>query len=238
MAESKNPSVTFLTEPFILSYPTLLKAEPYMENGKPKGDPVFSFEGITKLDDLEKWRELDRKTDKFFRSKIEVRLVALAREKWGDEFDVVAAVKHGGLSWPFKKGDAKADEKGPKADHYRGKKFFRGKAFEKNPPALYEKVEGVHAPVRLTLSSEDGRTRANELFYGGAFCFADVTAVAGTTGDNKYVTFYFNGLVFIEHGDRLGGGSNIEREYGTEGGESATDPTQGMKKDLDDEIPF
>lgn len=237
MAESKNPSVTVLTEPFILSYPTLLKAEPYMENGKAKGEPVFSFEAISNIEDLGNWRILDRQTDEFTRGKVEVRLVQLAKEKWGADFDVVAAVKHGGLSWPFKKGDEKADEKGVKADHYRGKKFFRGKAFEKKPPVLRYRDE-TGALIRLSRSTDADRERINEMFYGGAICVAEMTAVAGTTGDNKYVTFYFNGLMFMENGDRLGNVSAIERVYGTEGGKSDIDPTEGMKKDLDDEIPF
>ena len=242
MATNKNPSVTVVTKPFILSYPTILKAEPYMENGKPKGDPVFSFEAISTLEDLESWNIFDKDRNDPVEGKIEVRLVKLAKEKWGDDFDVVSAVKHKGLSWPFKKGDDKADEKGEKAGHYRGKKFFRAKALAEikgspNTPALYfQDSDGDLVPLQR--GTESGRARINELFYGGAICSAELTAVAGTTGDNRYVTFYFNCLVFHKDGDRLGGGSAIQKLYGVKGGESATDPTEGMKTDLDDEIPF
>ena len=47
-----NPSVTVITQPFILSYPKLFKPEPYMENGKAKGEPKYSFEAISDLDEL------------------------------------------------------------------------------------------------------------------------------------------------------------------------------------------
>ena len=62
--------------------------------------------------------------------------------------------------------------------------------------------------------------------------------MAGTTGDNKYVTFYVNSVVFKKDGERLGGGSHMERLLGVKGGETTYDPTEGMKSNLDDEIPF
>lgn len=243
MATNKNPSVTVITEPFILSYPKLLKAEPYMENGKPKGDPVFSFEAISALDALAAWDIYAKDSDDPTKNKIEVRLVALAKEKWGDDFDVKAAVAAGGLSWPFKSGNAKADEKGAKADHYRDTKFWRAKALAEingspNEPSLYDGRNGEL--IKLRRSTEAGKQQINELFYGGAICTAELNAVAGTTGDNKYVTFYVNSIVFERDGDRLGGGSRIERMRGVKGGESSVDPSKGMKNpdELEDEIPF
>ncbi len=245
MTTNKNPSVTVITEPFILSYPKLMKAEHYIDpdTKQPKGDPVFSFEAISALDALAAWDILDKDKDDFYKGKIEVRLVALAKEKWGDDFDVKAAVAHGGLSWPFKSGNAKADEKGTKADHYRDTKFWRGKALAEingspNEPSLYDGSGGEL--VKLMRSTEAGKQRINELFYGGAICTAELNAVAGTTGENKYVTFYVNSIVFERDGDRLGGGSHMERQRGVKGGETATDPSKGMKggTDLDDEIPF
>ena len=243
MATNKNPSVTVITEPFILSYPKLLKAEPYMENGKPKGDPVFSFEAISALDALAAWDIYSKDSDDPTKGKIEVRLVALAKEKWGDDFDVKAAVAHGGLSWPFKSGNAKADEKGAKADHYRDTKFWRAKALAEingspNEPSLYDGRNGEL--IKLRRSTEAGKQQINELFYGGAICTAELNAVAGTTGDNKYVTFYVNSIVFERDGDRLGGGSKIERARGVQGGQSSVDPSEGMKNpdELEDEIPF
>ncbi len=242
---NSNPSVTVITEPFILSYPKLLTAAPFIDpdTKQPKGDPVFSFEAISALDALAAWDILDKDKDDFYKGKIEVRLVALTKEKWGDDFDVVAAVAHAGLSWPFKSGNAKADEKGAKADHYRDTKFWRGKALAEingspNEPSLYDGSGGEL--IKLMRSTEAGKQRINELFYGGAICTAELNAVAGTTGENKYVTFYVNSIVFERDGDRLGGGSRIERMRGVKGGTSATDPSEGMKNpnELEDEIPF
>ncbi len=242
---SSNPSVTVITEPFILSYPKLLKAEPFIDpvTKKPKGDPVYSFEAISALDTLAAWDILDKDKDDFTKGRIEVRLVALAKEKWGDDFDVKAVVAAGGLSWPFKLGNAKADEKGAKADHYRDTKFWRGKALAEingspNEPSLYDGSGGEL--VKLMRSTEAGKQRISELFYGGAICTAELAAVAGTLGTNKYITFYVNSIVFERDGDRLGGGSRIERQRGVKGGTSSVDPSKGMDKadDLDDDIPF
>ena len=241
MANNKNPSITVVTQPFIISYPKLMKPEPYMEDGKPKGEPQFSFEAISTPDDLAAWDILDKGKDEFIKGGIEKRCVALAREKFGSDFDVVAAVKHGDLTWPFKSGDRRADEKGAKAEVYRGKKFWRAKALAEingniNEPSLYENADdGV---IKLMRSTEAGKQRIGELFYGGAICTAELNAVAGETAQGKYVTFYVNSVVFEKDGERLGGGSAIERLRGVSGGESATDPTVGMKETLDDEIPF
>ncbi len=240
---SENPSVTVITEPFILSYPKLLEPVPYMENGKPTGEPMFSFEAISALDALAAWDILDKEKDKLDKGKVEVRLVALAKEKWGDDFDVKAAVQEERLSWPFKPGNKKADEKGAKADHYRETKFWRAKALAEingspNEPSLYDGRGGEL--VKLLRSTKAGKQRINDLFYGGAICTAELNAVAGTSGKNKYVTFYVNSIVFERDGDRLGGASQIERLRGVKGGDTDYDPSKGMKggDDLTDEIPF
>lgn len=239
--KNQTTSVTLITAPFILSYPKLLTPEPYMENGKPKGDPMYSFEGISDKDSLSEWQEVNRVTGDFDTINVEKRLVALAKEQWGEDFSVKEAAKHGGLSWPFKSGDKKADDKGEKGEHYRGRRFWRAKALHEingnpNAPDLWVVTDGgIERVVRGTTA---GNQRAQALFYGGAVCTAELNAVAGETAQGKYITFYVNAVVFQEDGERLGGGSNIERMYGVKGGKSQIDPTAGMPKDLDDEIPF
>lgn len=239
----KTTSVTFITAPFILSYPKLMKAEPYMENGKPKGEPYYGFEGISVINSLEEWREVNRETGEFDLVHVEKRLVKLAKERFGSDFDVVAAVMHKGLSWPFKSGDKKADEKGDKAEHYRGKKFWRAKALAEiagnpNSPDLWVNEGGNIS--RLVRGTTQGDQAAQQRFYGGAVCTAELNAVAGETAQGRYVTFYVNAIVFQEDGDRLGSGSAIERMYGVKGGQTAYNPTEGMDPNLgdDDEIPF
>jgi hypothetical protein len=239
---NKNPSATVVTERFIISYPKLLKAEPYVENGKPKGDPVYSFEGISEVDSLNSWNILDKEKDAFVPGSVEKLCVSLAKEKWGADFDVRAAVQHGGLSWPFKSGDKKAETKGEKAAVYRGKKFWRAKALAEingtpNEPALYFADKDGQL-VKLLKGTENGKQRINESFYGGAICTAELNVVAGETAKGKYVTFYVNSVIFETDGDRLGGGSAVERLRGVKGGATKYDPTEGMKEDLEDEIPF
>lgn len=244
MAKNDNPSVTVISEPFILSYPKLLKPEAYVDQktGKAKGDPAYSFEALSELDALASWNILNKETGEWRHGKIEALLVSLAREKWGADFDVREAVKTKVLSWPFKSGDQKADDKGAKAEHYRGKKFWRAKALAEingspNEPSLYSS-NADNTLAKILRSTEAGKQRISEVFYGGAICTAELNAVAGMSGDNKYVTFYVNSVVFEHDGERLGGGSNIERLRGVDGGNSDYDPTAGMSKDLDDEIPF
>lgn len=243
MAQNKNVSATFFTAPFILSYPKLTKAEPYMENGKPKGDPHFSLEGISEIDSLADWREVNRDEGTFDPVKIEVRLVQMVKEQFGADFDVKKAVADKALSWPFKSGDKKADEKGEKGAHYRGKKFWRAKAKEeingqRNDVNLYVNTGGGVDRVVLG-TTEGGRLAANK-FYGGAVCTAELNAVVGETAQGRYATFYVNAVIFQEDGDRLGGESNVARMYGVKGGKTQEDPTKGMSggKELDDEIPY
>lgn len=239
---NKTASVTVITDNFVISYPKLMKPEPYMEDGKPKGDPQYGFEGISTLDSLATWKQVNKENSEFEVINIEARLVALAKERWGSDFNVKEAVKHGGLSWPFKSGDKKADDKGEKAEHYRGKKFWRAKALAEingnpNSPDLWTAVEGGGVE-RIMRGTTQGDQIASQKFYGGAIVTAELNAVAGETAQGKYVTFYVNAVVFQEDGERLGSGSNIERMYGVRGGETDYDPTDGMDTDLDDEIPF
>jgi hypothetical protein len=255
MAKKQTPSVILLTDKFILSYPKLDVPKPYFnqETQQEQGDPVYSFEAISSLDSLDNWGILEKGASEIVHGNVEKRLVLLAKEAWGDGFNCAESVKHGGLKWPFKYGDAQADAKGEKAAHYRGKKFWRAKALAEikgspNEPSLYEaSKDGSLIPILK--STETGRRRINDLFYGGAICTAELNCVPYEIGKTvedpgkKYMTFYVNSVVFEENGERLGGGNNMERMRGIHGGKSQTDPTAGMSTDLpedvgDDEIPF
>ena len=238
MAKSNNPSVTVFTKPFIISYPELMAPKPFKEGG----DPQYSFEALSEPDDLKVWEMLNRETGDVREDSVEKVAVGLAKERWGDDFDVKAAVAHGGLHWPFKSGDKKAEEKGAKGEHYQGKKVWRAHAKNEingrhNEPSLYEAASDGSI-TKLLRSTEDGKRRINDLFYGGAICTAELNVVAMETPQGKYITIYMNSVVFEKDGDRLGGGSNIERHRGVHGGETNYDPTTNMSPDLDDEIPF
>lgn len=245
MAKKNTKSATFFTAPFILSYPKLVKAEAYMEDGKPKGEPHYSLEAISAKDSLAEWAEVDRDAGDINEGvNIQARCVALCKEMFGSDFNPAEAEKHGGLSWPFKDGDKRAEEKGQKGEHYRGKKFWRAKAKEyingqRNEVTLYvNEGDGVR---RLIPGTTEGDREIGQKFYGGAICTAEVNVVAGETAQGKYVTFYVNSVIFQDDGDRLGGESNVERFYGVKGGSSDYNPSKGMSggnNNLDDEIPF
>lgn len=239
---SKSKNLTVITSEFILSYPKLFKPEPYMENGKPKGDPVYSFEGLSEKDSLKEWLVENPESQEFEKVNIESVLVKLARDRWGDDFDVKQAVKLGALNWPFKSGDKKADEKGDRGEHYRNKKIWRAKAQAMingtpNTPNLYD-TDDQGELVRLVRGTPSAEEKIQSLFYGGAICSAELVASAGEAGTNKYVTFYVNSVIFEKEGKRLGTGSAVERMRGVRGSAVDYDPTEGMEDDLDDEIPF
>ncbi len=245
MATDENVSVTLISQPFTLAWPEVLKPKAYQPKGatKPKGEPEFSFEGISELDNLTAWTIFDRESGDDAPGDVQRRLVKLAKEKWGKEFDVIAAVKSKELTWPFKSGDAKADAKAGKAEHYRGRKSWRAHAKPEingrpNEPALFEM--GSEGTIKLMRSTEAGKARINELFYSGAVCTAEVSAVAMTTPQGKFITLYFNSLLFEHDGERIGGLTKIERMRGVQGGDTKYDPSEGMKggDELDDEIPL
>ena len=243
MAKNKTLSATFFTAPFVLSYPKLTKAEPYMEDGKPKGEPHFSLEAISAKDSLMEWIEVDREGGDFKEGvNVQKRLVELCKELFGQDYNVVEAEKHGGLKWAFKEGDTRADEKGQKGEHYRGKKFWRAKAKEyingtRNEVILYAREEG--GVRRILPGTTEGDREIAQKFYGGAIVTAEVNASVGETEFGRYTTFYLNSVIFESDGDRLGGESNVERFYGVKGGQSDYNPAKGMgDNDLDNEIPY
>ena len=244
MAENVNKSVTVVSQPFTLSWPELLVPKAFTpKGGEARGEPEFSLEGISEKSDLTAWDILNRETGEWTKKNIEVVLVALAKQMWGEDFNPSAEVTADTLTWPFKSGDKKAAASKGKSDHYKGKKSWRGHAKPEikgrpNAPTLYESVDGGELMI-ISRASEEGKRRIGEIFYAGAICTAELNAVAmvAPTG-KKTVTLYLNSVVFERDGPRIGGGSNIERLRGVSGGESSYDPTTKMDEDLDDEIPF
>lgn len=241
---NENKSCTLISSPFILSWPELLKPKAFTPPGSttPKGEPEYSFEGISTKESLGEWHILDRETGEFSLGNVEARLVKLAREKWGADFDVKGQVASGDLVWPFKSGDKKAEKARGKGEFYKGKKTWRAHAKPEingrpNAPALYE-ADGNGELISIPRSTEEGRRRIEELFYAGAMCTAEVNAVAmfAPSGKNT-ITLYLNSIVFENHGPKLGGGSNMERFRGVAGGKSSVDPTAGMDENLADDLP-
>jgi hypothetical protein len=212
--------------------------KPFEEDGKPKGDPVYSVEMLFDMDSLTKFKQWDDDKGTFIEVDVQRLAVTLLKERFGADFDAKAAHQHGGLHWPFRKGDTLAETKGAKGDHYKGKMVIRGKALslikdKPNAPRLYF-VDSDGKRKELSRGLDSNIHRANDLFYSGAYFFAELSMVADETAQGKYVTFYVNSVRFVKDGERLGSSSLMDRFDGIQGGAAAVDPT----KNLDDEIPF
>jgi hypothetical protein len=237
-----------MTPTFRLSYPTLVVPEKFKDpqTGQEKGEPVYNMEMIFDAEQLAAFNAENTDTGEW--DLVDVRKVGvmLAKQKWSTAeapFNPAEAVKHGGLGWPFKSGDERAAEKGGKADHLKGKMLVRAKALSQingkpNSPRLYYADPEGGPDKQIVRGSETAKEQAAAMFYGGAYCAAELSVVASEFANKKYITIYINSVVFLEHGERLGSGSAMERFRGTRGGQSDYDPTEGMGGELEDEIPF
>lgn len=218
-----------------LSYPKLVTPEPFTDaKGVKKGDPVYTTELLVPNEDMDKFKAFDEETGDFVDVDFAKVCAAVAKEKFPD-VNLKDAVNQGLLSWPIKSGDARAEEKGAKGEHYAGHKVIRGKALTKikdrpNAPRLYYVEKGDRQMIAR--GTDEGSQRAEHLFYGGAYVLAELSIVAGDM-PNKYVTCYINSVRFVKDGTRFGGTSLMDRFEGVMGGESALDPTG----ESDDEVP-
>lgn len=237
MAKQKNPSILLLSPQMRMSYPKLWKPEPFKDpdTGVEKGDPVYSSEFLCPADDLAKFRTWSDDKGEWVYDNLNTFCARLAKKRFGTDFDVQAAIKHGGIQWPVKNGNDRAS-KGDKYKHYAGTYIVRGKALSEingrvNSPTLYY----MENKERKTIArgTDQGAQLAESMFYGGGWAVVELSAVAGDAGGNKYVTLYMNSLMFTRHDEKLGGGDRLmDRFEGVSGGESNYDPTGGM----DDEI--
>jgi hypothetical protein len=241
MAKSKN-AVLFRTPPFRMSYATLLKPRPYMENGKPKGAPAYNVEMLFDPADLDMFEI--KENDEWTVASILHKLVAMAKAEWGDELDIKAACAHGGMKWPVTDGTAKFEEgkeKGKKWGAYEGKKIIRVKANEDYPPQLFHAVGGKI--IELRRDNEADMAKAAQLFVSGYYAKANGNVVPHQVDGRKYLTFYVNAVMFYKEGERIGGQSGEDRFGGIDGGQEDYDPTTGSDAgagggNVDDEIPF
>ncbi len=245
MANQRNPSIPLLSPVVRLSYPKLINPESYMENGQPKGDPVYTSELLVPEADLDKFRTWDDEKGEWRYDNLNTFCAKLSKKRFGADFDIKGALQHSAISWPVQSAEKYIDQRVAKSggkvtaeqlDHYLGHYIVRGKALSEikgspNAPTLYH-VDGTERKV-IARGTEQGKQLAADLFYGGAWVVVDLTAVSGTAGDNKYVTLYINSVIFIKHGDRFGGGANLmDRFEGVKGGASDYDPTAGMDEDI------
>jgi len=226
-----------------MSYANLVEPRPFMKDGKPKGEPTFNVELLFDADDVNGGFDLSVDGEWNSGTKLPHLLVEMVKEKWGSDFEVKEAIKHGGLHWPIVDGTERSEKKPKLAEVYDGKKCIRVKSKEDIPPRLFARENGK---IR-ELSRNDQRDLPiiKDLFASGNYVVCTVNAVCTEMDKTKYLTFYVNSVLFIEKGERLGGRSGDDMFSGIEGGETDVDPTAGMSDnsdnttdDLDDEIPF
>lgn len=225
-------NITLRTPPVRLSYANVVQPKQYKEDGKPKGDPTYNTELILPVDGLTKfqvrgddggWQPIEA---------LNTFLATVAKQKWGSEFDIKAAVEHGGMKWPILDGNAKIakkEEGGKKAtnmDQYADKKIIRGKSALKYPPRLYVREEGTW--VKLDRDSEEDMAKATRLFASGNYVVAAMNLRPNVVDGRKFLTFYLNDIMFYEKGEPLGGADAASIFSGYEGGESDFDPSEGI----------
>lgn len=231
-------NISLITPEFRLSFVNLVVPKPYMENGKPRGEPYFSLEMLFDPEDMKSFKRWDEDAQALVDVDVTRICVEAAKIAWPginvqEEFKV-------GKNWPIHDGDTHADQKeaaGKKnVDHYRGIKMIKAKTSQEIPPRLYIMENGKRTQLAQTI--EVDANRAKQLFAGGNYAYAELSCAGVVSGNNKYITFYVNSVVFTREGDRLGGSSLMDRFEGYKSQTTDYDPTDGMDGDLDDEIPF
>lgn len=225
-------SQTLLTPNFRMAFPQLLEPKPYMQNGKPQGDPKYSITAIFEPGDLTKFQTLDP-NDQSKLIEVDVKRVVfdLAKAKW-PTLDIKTAMA---TTWPIIDGDqyaAKQEAKGKSGDAYKGKKLVNMGASQEFPPTL--RVVADKKVVILNRGIQQHMTMAKASFVGGYYACAEVNLAPVEVSGRQFVKFYLNNIRFVKEGPRLGGSSLMDRFGGTEGGQSDHNPTAGM----DEEIPF
>lgn len=220
-----------------LSYPAVIEPKPVMNDLTKKR---YGAELLIEPTDLAKFKLM---TDTGLEM-VDIRTVCatVAREEWGEDFDVEAKKKvdprEGGLGWPLKDGNpfaARREADGKASDHYKGKVYIRTKGSENFPPVLKFLTQEKTFQI---LDRGTDLDVIREYFTAGNYVLAEITAKAVETPGvgHKFVTFYLNGVCYIRKGERLGSGGSLldERIDGILGGISDIDPTDGM----DEAIPL
>jgi len=208
---------------FRMSFPNLVKPNVF-KKGAP---PSFNCQMLIDPSTVEAGFEIKPEGGSW--EPVDVRRVfmSVAEHKWPDT-DIREAVKHGGIAWPLKDGDALADkreEAKKKGDVYRGMKVVNIKSSPDYPPLLYVLDKGKI--LELDRGDEDDFKRAEGLFRAGSYARANANVKGVETPQGKFIVLYANAVLYAKEGPRIGGMSGEERFGGVEGGTSEIDPTGG-----------
>lgn len=212
----KNPHLT--TPSAILCFPHLDKPSAPAKNAEPRYSAMLLF-------DVPNFTEADKK---YYRQLRKVGMDAFIK-KFGDDEDIVIdRVKcqlAEGYRWPIR----------PATEKKKYEAFTKGRTYlslgSLNPPPLGRVVagsDGKHKVQKVDFS--------NELFYPGARVRAKVSPWA-FDNVSKGLRFNLEGLVFLGHGERLGGGAPaIEDQFADDDFEDVSDLIDATDDDIEDGI--
>jgi len=232
MAAKKN-FIEILVPKFRLSYPHLIEAVQYKEDGIPKGDFEYKAQMIFDPDDLSQFKVRGEDGNLKFKNINDI-IRDIIKLEWPDI--TIKEHFHLNKNWSVIDGDyiaAQMDKKEKEGgENYVGKKIINTKTKVKQPPQLQFLENDKRKNIPRT---DTGEKHAAQLFVGGNYCRAGINIVPLEVSGTKYTTFYLQSIVFIEEGERLGRKSIMDLEdFSGYQGEASHDPTEG----LDDEIPF
>ncbi len=222
MAQNETTGIYQLTTPVTMTFPNLMEAKAVMLKGKATGDPKFSanFEFAADHPDLQA---------------LKAKAVEIARAMWPNR-DFASDVAANNFSFPFTNGDKLADK--AKAKN-KDREFSRGKAVLTSRSKFEPKL-AVLENGKLVDYEGDRRALAKNKFYSGVLVLAEINFVAypGVGQNPDGVTAYLNGVVSLNKGDRVAGGSSLAETFKDYVGHATdVDPTAGAGN-LADEIPF
>lgn len=209
-----------------LSFPNLLAPRAFRDPAKGiSGEPRYSTDFLMEPTDLEKFQVMEG--DKWVTQNLKVILATAARERWGAEYDLKAAITHGGLKWPIKDGNAiaekrKAQEK-KHSDITAGKVVISAASKEEYAPQLFV----LEAGKAVELDRQKDRDRINKLFVGGMYVIAGLRLKPNETPQGRFLNMYLNSVLYVKPGERIGGIDASTMFADIEGGESTFDPTAG-----------
>lgn len=217
MAEDNNSNSIFsLTQPVVMTHPTLFKPRGFGKKGKETGEPKYGANFLFEpgSEDLKG---------------LKATAVAVARARWPSR-----DIKE--LKFPFANGDKIADKRKEKSKKDDGV-FNRGKVVLAARSKYEPRLSGIENG-KITDYEGDARAKAAMKFYFGVQVLAQFNFVAydGVGANPDGVTAYLNMVHTTNKGERLQAGASASEVFKDYQGHTSAENPAG--ETLDDEIPF
>lgn len=229
---ARSDGIYNLTIPVVMSFPQLLEAKPFMENGKAKGEAKYSanLNFDANSSDLKAIKELAAR---------------LARAKWPDKpfFQTVQETgeKIPTVLFPFASGDKLADLRKQKGKDDGA--FMRGKVIIAARSKYEPRLSYIENGKILECEGDMAKQASKGKFYPGVEVLAQLNLVpydAVGQGGKPGVTAYLNMVLSTGKGARISGGQTASEAFkGYVGSVSADNPMgPGASVDMSDDIPY